>query len=71
MDQLAAMLARATVPSGTSSSSGVANPSTEGDAPPAPLFLEGTSETPDREVCRFFLNPQLHLQMGIYFIRVG
>jgi hypothetical protein len=51
MDQLAAMLARAAVPSGTSSTEGTGP--AEGMTSSAPL-LSGSPDLPDREVCVFF-----------------
>ncbi len=50
MDQLAAMLARAAVPSGTTSTEGTGP--AEGMTSSAPL-LSGSTDLPDREVCVF------------------
>jgi hypothetical protein len=52
MDQLAAMLARAAVPSGTSSTEGTGP--AEGMASSSPL-LSGSTDLPDREVGTFIL----------------
>ncbi len=52
MDQLAAMLARAAVPSGTTSTEGTGP--AEGMTSSAPL-LSGNADIPDREVCAFIL----------------
>jgi hypothetical protein len=51
MEQLASMLARATVPGGTDPTGGL-NP--EASASAAPLLSGNAGDTPDREVCSFY-----------------